>query len=80
MRWIVLGPPGSGKGTQAKRVAKKLGYFYLSTGQMFRDMKDERPDLVKNYVDKGLLVPNDEVVVCFKEYLLKKDKLLSFYI
>jgi len=73
MNILFLGPPGSGKGTQAKKLSEKLEYYYLSTGQMFRSMKKQRPELAE-YLDKGLLIPDDIVVKTLKEYLDKKNK------
>jgi adenylate kinase len=55
---VILGPPGSGKGTQAKPLAEEHGLTYVSTGQLLRDAGGE----AKQYMDKGELVP-DELVV-----------------
>lgn len=62
---IFLGPPGSGKGTQAKRVAQKRGLPQLSTGDMFRAAITAGTPIglkAKGFMDQGALVP-DEVVV-----------------
>ena len=62
---ILFGPPGSGKGTQAVRIAEKYNIVHISTGDLFRyelnNMK-ELGKLAKSYMDKGQLVP-DEVTV-----------------
>ena len=58
---IPLGPPGSGKGTQAKRISTKRGWAHLSTGDMFRAaIKDGTPMglQAKLFMDKGDLVPD----------------------
>lgn len=62
---ILFGPPGSGKGTQAKMLQKKFGLLHISTGDLFRsEMKENTRlgKLAKNYISKGELVP-DEVTV-----------------
>lgn len=62
---ILLGPPGSGKGTQAVQLTKALGLPHISTGDLFRDnMKGETAlgKKAKTYIDAGQLVP-DEVVL-----------------
>lgn len=62
---IPLGPPGSGKGTQAKRFSLKRGWAHLSTGDMFRTAIQNSTPLgiqAKSYMDKGELVP-DEVTI-----------------
>ena len=64
MRIILLGPPGAGKGTQAKKIADEFGICHISTGEIFRKAVSEQTPLGKKaaeYIDKGLLVP-DEVV------------------
>ena len=62
---IFLGPPGSGKGTQAARLVEKYHLVHLSTGDIFRSNIKEGTDLgqlAKSYIDKGALVP-DEVTI-----------------
>lgn len=80
---ILLGPPGSGKGTQAVRLSKELGIPHISTGDLFRDNLSRNTALgqkAKSYMESGKLVP-DEVVLemlfdrvsrpdCQKGYLL----------
>jgi adenylate kinase len=56
--FVILGPPGSGKGTQAKPLAEEHGLTYVSTGQLLREAGGE----AKQYMDRGELVP-DELVV-----------------
>ncbi|ROR31679.1 adenylate kinase [Mobilisporobacter senegalensis] len=65
MKIIMLGAPGAGKGTQAKRIAKKYDVPHISTGDIFRANIKNGTDLgnkAKTYMDQGLLVP-DELVV-----------------
>lgn len=62
---ILLGPPGSGKGTQAVRLTKELGIPHISTGDLFRENISKNTELgkrAKTYMDAGKLVP-DEVVL-----------------
>ncbi len=64
MNIVLLGPPGSGKGTQAKRMAESLKAQHLSTGDVFRDAIKSATKLgkeIKSFVDGGKLVP-DELV------------------
>jgi adenylate kinases len=65
MKIIMLGAPGAGKGTQAKRIAAKYGIPHISTGDIFRANIKNGTELgkkAKEYMDQGLLVP-DELVV-----------------
>ena len=65
MRLVLLGPPGAGKGTQAANIIKEYDVVHISTGDIFRKNIKEQTELgkkVKDYLDKGLLVP-DELTV-----------------
>lgn len=65
MKIIMLGAPGAGKGTQAKKIAAKYGVPHISTGDIFRANIKNNTELgqkAKTYMDKGELVP-DELVV-----------------
>ena len=60
-RMLIIGPPGSGKGTQAERVSRRLGIVAISTGDIFRaNVKGETPLGVKakNLLDAGDFVPD----------------------
>jgi adenylate kinase len=60
VRIVLLGPPGAGKGTQAQKLAEKLGIPHISTGELFRDNISKATELgleAKKYLDSGDLVP-----------------------
>ena len=62
MIWIFLGPPGAGKGTQAVRLAEKLGVSHVSTGDLLRGAIEEGNELGKrarSYIEAGELVPDE---------------------
>ena len=62
MKIIMLGAPGAGKGTQAKRIAEKYSIPHISTGDIFRANIKNGTDLgkkAKEYMDQGLLVPDE---------------------
>ena len=65
MRLIILGPPGAGKGTQAIRIAERLGIPQLSTGEMLRSAVEARTKLgeqTKGIMERGHLVPDSIVL------------------
>jgi adenylate kinase len=71
---IFLGPPGSGKGTQAKRVAERFKLTHISTGDVFREAISKGSELgkeIKAYVDNGKLVPDELVSRTVFEHLKK---------
>ncbi|MEU4739926.1 adenylate kinase [Actinosynnema sp. NPDC023658] len=62
MRLVLVGPPGAGKGTQAKTLSRELGVPHISTGDLFRAHISEQTDLgkeVQEYLDSGELVPDE---------------------
>ena len=62
MKIIMLGAPGAGKGTQAKRIAEKYGIPHISTGDIFRANIKNQTELgmkAKSYMDQGGLVPDE---------------------
>jgi len=82
MNIILIGPPGAGKGTQAKRMIDRLEVPQISTGDMFRAaVKDGTPMglKAKEYMDKGGLVP-DEVVIGVVDERLKKNDCIKGYV
>jgi adenylate kinase len=77
MRLVFLGAPGSGKGTQAKRLARKFKLDHISTGDMLRDaIKAETPvgKKARTFMDAGELVPDDVILGMIKEELTKGSK------
>jgi len=73
---ILLGPPGSGKGTQAKEIIEKHQIPQISTGDLLREAVKNQTELgkkAKEYMDAGKLVPDEVVVGMVKERLQKDD-------
>jgi adenylate kinase len=65
MRIVLLGAPGSGKGTQCKQLVNKYGLLHLSSGDILRQERAEGSDLGKkaqSYMDSGALVPDDIII------------------
>ncbi|MCH4072422.1 adenylate kinase [Pseudoramibacter sp.] len=82
MRIVLLGPPGAGKGTQAKKIADRYGIVHISTGDLFRDnIKNKTPlgQKAKAYMDAGNLVP-DELVIALVEDRIAKDDCRDGYL
>ena len=76
MRILILGPQGSGKGTQAKRIAAAYGVPHVATGDMFRAAVAEGSELgrkVEPLLEEGLLVPDDLTIELIRERLAKED-------
>jgi adenylate kinase len=74
--FIFLGPPGAGKGTQAKRIARELGVPHLSTGDMLRDAVSRGTDLGKvvgPIMQRGELVSDQLVMKMIEERLAQPD-------
>jgi adenylate kinase len=73
---VLLGPPGAGKGTQAKILAEKTKLVHVSSGDLFREnLKNmtELGKLAKSYMDKGNLVPDDVTIEMIKNRLTRPD-------
>ena len=82
MKLVLLGPPGAGKGTQAEKLAKHFNIPAISTGRIIRNAIAEGTSAgiaAKAFIDRGELVPDDDVVEMVKERL-KKDDCKSGYI
>lgn len=76
MKIIMLGAPGAGKGTQAKKIAEKYGIPHISTGDIFRANIKEGTELgkkAKTYMDQGLLVPDELTVDLVIDRVAKDD-------
>ena len=76
MRIVLLGPPGSGKGTQAARLVEHLGIPHISTGALLREAAENGTELglqAKAIADKGELVPDDVVLGMLEERLNQSD-------
>lgn len=76
MRVVLLGPPGAGKGTQAKRLAAEWGIPHISTGDMFRQAVRQQTAMglkAKEFMDKGLLVPDDVTIGIVEDRLQEPD-------
>jgi adenylate kinase len=72
VNYILLGPPGAGKGTQAKKIVECFGMVHLSTGDAFREFKKFSKVLDK-FLLSGHLVPDKIVITVVKKYINKKD-------
>lgn len=73
---VMLGPPGAGKGTQAKVIAERLGLVHVSSGDLFREnlsRETELGKLAQTYMTKGELVPDDVTIAMVKERLSRPD-------
>jgi len=76
MRIVLLGPPGSGKGTQAAMLVEQLGVPHISTGALLRNAAKRGTDLglqAKSITDKGELVPDDIMSGMIEERLGRGD-------
>ena len=72
----LLGPPGSGKGTQAERLRDGLGFTWLSTGELLREACAEGTELGQRageYMARGELVPDDVIVDVVEDALAEAD-------
>lgn len=73
---ILLGAPGSGKGTQAKMLAEKLNIPHISTGDLFRENLAQGTELgkeVRSYLEAGKLAPDATVIAMLRDRVANKD-------
>ena len=71
-RLLIVGPPGAGKGTQAKNVSEDLGITWISSGELFRETIRSGSDLgnvIASYIDNGNLVPDEITDVMVENHL-----------
>jgi adenylate kinase len=76
MYLVLLGPPGAGKGTQARRLSQELGVLQISSGDLFRENLKNQTHLGKaaqRYLDQGMLVPDDVTIGMVTERLGQPD-------
>jgi adenylate kinase len=81
MNVLLLGPQGSGKGTQAKRIAKSYGIPHIATGDMIREMKELDTPVgreVKAVYDAGQLVQDDLIIRMIRDRLDRGDTIPGF--
>ena len=72
MNIILFGPPGSGKGTQGKLLSEKFSLYYLSSGELFRNLSD-LPKEIDEIMQKGDLLPDDFVMDQLKKHFEAKN-------
>ncbi len=73
---VLLGPPGAGKGTQAKVLSEDLGLTHISSGDLFREnlkAQTELGKLAQSYMGRGELVPDDVTIAMVKDRLTRPD-------
>lgn len=76
MKILLIGPPGCGKGTQAKLIIKKFNIPQISTGDMLRDHINKQTNLgeeAKSYMDNGNLVPDNTILRMMENRLINSD-------
>lgn len=81
MRIVMLGPPGSGKGTYASRLNAILGVPHISTGDMVREEIKAQTEIgkrIKEYSDRGELVPDEIIIAMLVNRLRKPDAQRGF--
>jgi adenylate kinase len=81
VRVVMIGPPGAGKGTQARLLGERYGLPQVSTGDMLRDAQREGTALgreAKHYMDEGRLVPDDVVIGIVDQRLAADDTRRGF--
>lgn len=73
---VLLGPPGAGKGTQAKTLSEVLGLAHVSSGDLFRENlknQSELGKLAQQYMSRGELVPDDVTIAMVRDRLNRSD-------
>jgi len=83
MRLVFLGPPGAGKGTQARALAREWGVAHVATGDMLREALAAGTRLgleAKRYMERGALVPDDVIIGLMRERLAGPDAARGFIV
>jgi adenylate kinase len=78
---ILIGPPGAGKGTQAKMIAKNLGLIHISTGDLIREEQKNDTKIGKlatQMIDKGHFLPDEIVIQMVKQKIIDNPKAEGF--
>lgn len=78
---VLFGPPGAGKGTQSEKLIEKYGFVHISTGDLFRYHTKNQTELgkrVKDYMDNGMLVPDQVTIDMLQEEVNKHPKATGF--
>jgi adenylate kinase len=78
---VILGPPGAGKGTQAKRISTEAGIPHIATGDMLREAMENETEMgvrIKPIYDAGDLVPDDQMIELIRERLSVSDTAEGF--
>jgi adenylate kinase len=78
---VLLGAPGSGKGTQAVRLSREMGLPHVSSGELFRESMQEGTELgrlARTYIDRGELVPDEVTVGMVEERITQPDCVNGF--
>ncbi|HLV09941.1 MAG TPA: adenylate kinase [Halanaerobiales bacterium] len=81
MNLILIGLPGAGKGTQAKKISQEYNIPHISTGDIFRKLIEQKTPLgrkAEKYINKGELVPDEDTIKLIKEQFNEKDILQGF--
>jgi len=83
VRLVLVGPPGAGKGTQARDLSREWGVPHLATGDMLREALAARTALgleAKRFMDQGALVPDEVIIGLMRERLAKPDAAKGFIV
>jgi adenylate kinase len=76
MDLVLLGAPGSGKGTQADHLRRELGLTHIASGDLFRDHLQRKTDLglrASDYMTRGALVPDEITIAMLRERVIQPD-------
>jgi len=73
MKIVFIGPQGCGKGTQAKRMSRRLGILHISTGDLLRGAEGDLRRELDEYMNSGKLVPDELIVKILKERINQDD-------